>query len=229
MKFTDFEEIMSVPRMKRYVDACNGDTRKAMTLYRLNLHLSQDMFTVISCFEVALRNAIDRILSSRLGAEWLKDAQMPGGIFDNASCNRTCRIIRYAYNKETYQHTYTHEALLSDMEFGVWKYMFAPNEFRATGRNLLRVFPNKPRSSAEMQYNHSFMFNELDKINKIRNRIAHHEPICFGLDVPQIDTSYVINQYQRLQTMFAWMGIDARALLYGLDHVQSICSSINKL
>ncbi len=186
---------MSVPRMKRYVDACNGDTRKAMTLYRLNLHLSQDMFTVISCFEVALRNAIDRILSS----------------------------------KETYQHTYTHEALLSDMEFGVWKYMFAPNEYRATGRNLLRVFPNKPRSSAEMQYNHSFIFNELDKINRIRTRIAHHEPICFGLDVPLIDTSYVINQYQRLQTMFAWMGIDARALLYGLDHVQSICNSINRL
>lgn len=45
--------------MKRYLDATNGDTSQAMTLYRDNLHLSQEVFTVVSCFEIALRNAID--------------------------------------------------------------------------------------------------------------------------------------------------------------------------
>jgi len=48
MKFLDFERIMSQKRMKRYVTACNGDTRKAMTLYRYNLQISQEMFTIIS-------------------------------------------------------------------------------------------------------------------------------------------------------------------------------------
>lgn len=33
-----------------------------MTLYRLNLRLSQEMFTIVSCLEVALRNAIDSII-----------------------------------------------------------------------------------------------------------------------------------------------------------------------
>ena len=51
MKFKDFEHILSYSRIQRYVDACNGDTRKAMTLYRLNLHLSQEMFTIVSCFD----------------------------------------------------------------------------------------------------------------------------------------------------------------------------------
>lgn len=229
MKFKDFEEIMSQSRMKRYVDACNGDTRKAMTLYRLNLHLSQDMFTVISCFEVALRNAIDKKLSSSLGADWLRDSQMSGGIFDNVSCCRTRNIIRYAYNQRNHLGTYTSDGLLSDMDFGVWKYMFAPNEYRATGRVLLRIFPNKPRSSAAMQYNNSYMFNELDGVNKIRNRIAHHEPICFMLEQSEINTSYVLNQYLRVQNLFSWMGIDARALLYGLDHVQAVCDNINRI
>ena len=41
MKYTDFEDIMSAERMGKYLDACNGDTNKAMTLYRNNLHLSQ--------------------------------------------------------------------------------------------------------------------------------------------------------------------------------------------
>ena len=59
MRFQDFEKVMSRHRMNRYLMACNGRSKKAMTLYRLNLRLSQEMFTIISCFEVALRNAID--------------------------------------------------------------------------------------------------------------------------------------------------------------------------
>ena len=43
--------------MQRYKDAANGDTRKAMALYRYNLRLLQEMFTIVSCFEVTLRNA----------------------------------------------------------------------------------------------------------------------------------------------------------------------------
>ncbi len=43
--------------MQRYKDAAKGDTRKAMALYRYNLRLSQEMFTIVNCFEVALRNA----------------------------------------------------------------------------------------------------------------------------------------------------------------------------
>ncbi|MCQ2128255.1 MAG: Abi family protein [Bacteroidaceae bacterium] len=229
MKFKDFEHILSYSRIQRYVDACNGDTRKAMTLYRLNLHLSQEMFTIVSCFEVALRNAIDKNMIINFGNEWLKDAQLADGIFDNKKCYKTKNIIRYAYNKAVKQKSYSHEGLLSDMDFGVWKYMFAPNEYSAIGRTLLKIFPNKPTSSATMQYNNKYVFNELDKINKMRNRIAHHEPICFEQGVPVISTYNVFQQYQRIQTLFSWMNIDARALLYGLDHVQSVCNEINNL
>ena len=52
MKYADFEVLMSAPRMKRYEKACKSDTRKALTIYRHNLRLSQEMFTVLSCFEV---------------------------------------------------------------------------------------------------------------------------------------------------------------------------------
>ncbi len=58
--------------MQRYKDAANDDTRKA--LYRYNLRLSQEMFTIVSCFEVALRNAIDSLLVPSLGDNWLKDS-----------------------------------------------------------------------------------------------------------------------------------------------------------
>ena len=47
------------------------------------------------------------------------------------------------------------------------------------------------------------IFNELDKVNSLRNRIAHHEPICFRLHASEIDTSYIVNEYQKIQTLFS--------------------------
>ena len=60
MTYKEIEDVFSEKRMQKYVQSCGGDTRRAMTLYRYNLKLSQEMFTLISCFEVALRNRIDR-------------------------------------------------------------------------------------------------------------------------------------------------------------------------
>jgi len=80
-----------------------------------------------------------------------------------------------------------------------------------------------------MQYNNVYLFNELDGINTIRNRIAHHEPICFAMGADVISTSYVLQQYTRLQTLFSWMGVDSHSMLYGLDHIQSVCNKITHL
>ena len=138
-------------------------------------------------------------------------------------------LVEKACNRLDRQGIYSHSKLIAEMEFGVWKYMYSSLQYRATGQCLLRAFPNKPRSSAAVQYNNAYIFNELDKVNSLRNRIAHHEPICFRLHASEIDTSYIVNEYQKIQTLFSWMGIDSRAMLYGLDHVQSVCAKINSL
>ncbi len=220
---------MSSSRMERYLTACGGDTRKAMTLYRYNLQISQEMFTIVSCFEVALRNAIDRQLTSNLGAEWLKESIMPFGIFSQPILKKTHDIIQTAHRRLIHDGSYTHNKLLAEMEFGIWKYMFSPIQYRVTGRNLLKIFPNKPKSSREYQYNQTFIFNELDKVNSLRNRIAHHETICFATNTAEIDTSYIVNIYAKIKTLFSWMEIDSNSLLYGLDHINRMCAQINQL
>ena len=226
MKYKDFEGIMSAERMSRYLEATKGDTRKAMTLYRNNLHVSQEMFTVVSCFEIALRNAIDAQMIVKFGDNWLRDAILPGGIFDSQKMMVSQQQISRAYYSLLHDGLYKHSKLLSSLTLGTWKYMFANVQYRATGQCLLKVFPNKPRSTPEFQYNNSYIFNELDKVNTLRNRIAHHEPICFTHTSQGIDTSYIINEYQKIQTLFAWMGVDSKALLYGLDHVLDVCNNM---
>ncbi|GHT38212.1 hypothetical protein AGMMS49965_00870 [Bacteroidia bacterium] len=138
MKYSDFEYIMSATRMNRYLLASNNNSKKAMTLYRKNLHLSQELFTVISCFEVAFRNAIN-------------------------------------------------------------------------------------------MYNHTFVFNQLEKTNNLRNRIAHHEPICFLPNQSVIDTTYARQHYNLILQLFQWMNIDELSLLYGLDHITTVCNEIDAL
>jgi len=227
MEYSDFEAIMSVPRMSRYSQACGGNTRKAMTLYRLNLKLSQELFTIISCFEVALRNKLNSHLSRNLGVHWLRTGAANGGFFDNRHCHLTATNINNAINN--LGTSYTEHKIVAELGFGFWRYMFAANQFRATGRTLLQILPNKPRSTRQIQYNNIFIFNELASINKIRNRIAHHEPICFRLGSPTIDTTYSLDRYTRIKTMLLWMDINSSDLLYGLDHITKICGRIDAL
>ncbi len=226
MRYSEFSRVMTNARMNRYLLACNGNSRKAMTLYRKNLLLTQELFTVISCFEVALRNAIDTTVSQSLGNDWLKNATAIGGAFDTPKCRLTRDNINDAINK---LHVYNHYKLVAELGFGFWRFMFAQNQFNATGRILLKVFPSKPKSTPAIQYNNIYIFNQLAKLNDIRNRMAHHEPICFLPGQPIKDTIYPRQHYNLILQLFQWMQIDEAALLYGLDHINTICNEIDNL
>lgn len=226
MKYNDFENIMTSARMGRYLTACGGNTRKAMTLYRKNLQLTQELFTVISCFEVALRNAIDKKCINHFGADWLQDAVALGGVFDTPGCQTTKNSIIDALGKLPH---YSHHKLVAELGFGFWRYMFAQNQYNATGRILLQIFPSKPTSTPAIQYNNSYIFRQLADLNKIRNRMAHHEPICFIAGQPVKNTVYARQHYNLILQLFQWMQIDEAGLLYGLDHINQVCNEIDML
>ena len=116
MKYRDFENIMTSARLSRYLAACNGDSRKAMTLYRKNLQLSQELFTVISCFEIALRNAIDKHYTLTFGNNWLQNAAAVGGIFDSNNCRYTQQGIVDGIRK--LNRSYSHFKLVAELGFG---------------------------------------------------------------------------------------------------------------
>ena len=226
MRYSDFASVMTNARMNRYLLACGGNSRKAMTLYRKNLQLSQELFTVISCFEVALRNAIDTTVTTAFGNDWLRDGAVAGGIFDTQRCRLTRDNINDAVGK---LHVYSHYKLVAELGFGFWRFMFAQNQFNATGRLLLRVFPSKPISTTTIQYNNIYIFNQLAQLNNIRNRMAHHEPICFVAGQPIKDTTYARQHYNLILQLFQWMQIDEAALLYGLDHINTVFNEIDSL
>lgn len=229
MKYKDFENVISADRMRRYVKACGGNAQKGLTLYRYNLVVSSEMLKIISYFEVSLRNRIDRTLEPSFGNDWLRDSCLPGGIFDTPRTLGTQMIIDKAYKSLNDNGEYTPSKLMAKMEFGVWKYMFSSPQYLATGQKLLSVFSAKPRSTSSLNIDNKYIFNELDSINKIRNRIAHHEPICFVTGLPVKSVMYVQSEYKRIMKLFKWMDIDGPGLLYGINHIDAACQKILNL
>jgi hypothetical protein len=227
MRYPEFENILSEARINRYLSACNGNTKKAMTLYRQNLRVSQELFTMIGCFEVALRNAIDVHCGMLYGNNWLREGVSQDGIFSRDSCRITAACIKEAIRKIGDQCTHT--KLVAEFGFGFWRYFFAGNNYNATGRCLLNVFPARPSSTKFNQFNHRFIFNQLATINNLRNRIAHHEPICFEPGYPIKSSAYSRQQYELIAKLFSWMCIDKSSFLYGLDHILDICNKIDAL
>lgn len=221
MRYADFENIMSYARMSRYLQACDNNSRKAMTLYRKNLRLSQELFTIISCFEIALRNKIDQHYQRNYGPHWLQDAASTGGFFDNRKCRITAKTIRDEI--VNLKHLYSHPELVAALGFGFWRYLFSSHQYRAGGQSLLQIFSSRPAGSRQQQYNASFVFHQLMQINDIRNRVAHHEPVCFIPRQAIKDTTYAGQHHGLILQLFQWMSINEAALLYGLDHIVAVC------
>ncbi len=45
----------------------------------------------------------------------------------------------------------------------------------------------------------------------------------------EIDSSYIRRHYAQILQFFQWMDIDEKALLYGVDHIESIADTIDTL
>jgi hypothetical protein len=196
-----------------------------MSLYRFNLVLSQNIFSVLSCFEVSLRNRMNDCYCTYHGADWLNASVAPRGMFTIPGCIGTRKVIDKAIRR--FSSTYTHNQLLASLDFGFWRYLFAGPQYHAGGGKLLQSFPAKPLSTPSMHINNAYIFNQLQPINDFRNRLAHHEPICFGTGLSIIDSTKIRAIHTQTLQLISWMGYHPQRLLRGIDRVQTLCNTLD--
>ena len=67
------ERWLSAERLAPYLADCNGNVDRALELYEWNVRLGQVLIRDISHFEVALRNAYDRVMNEAWEGCWLLD------------------------------------------------------------------------------------------------------------------------------------------------------------
>lgn len=177
------DEWLGAARFARYVDACSGDRARALQLYEWNVQAGQALMHDIAHFEVALRNAYDAAISARWPSRthWLLDAESPAvvpiwrtktvkGMKRGADVNTLNRravdsaIARCGFEKAT------SGKVIAEMTLGFWRQL-TTNAMEKTVwvPYLHRAFPKGTQRSE--------VDRVIERVNVLRNRIAHHEPI----------------------------------------------------
>lgn len=101
--------------------------------------------------------------------------------------------------------------------------MFSGIQFKVFGNTLLQIFPNRPKG-----INQKNIYQKLTDINNLRNRIAHHEPICFDVNnKPSI--LYSQRHFQDILELLEWLGYPSKQILSGLESPKKDWEKIQKI
>jgi hypothetical protein len=218
MKYDKYEQALSKPRLEKYKIACRGDKNKALVLYCYNIKLCQKFYGILSVLEVVLRNAIDKHNRTCLSdSDWLM-TQATNGFLVNYQDS-----IFKERGKLVNNGNYTHDNLIASLSFGIWTFMFSRNCYKNSGKTLLQIFPNKTHGLNQRE-----IYDDLDKIRLFRNRIAHHESLCFSRS-GEIYTDYIQQVYDLIIRYIEFMGYRTDELFYGVETPISIIAKIKKL
>lgn len=166
-------EWLSDPRLVPYLRA-DGDP---LALYAWNSRLSAVMFELVGWFEVCWRNTVDRAITthrSPTAPHWVFDPQFP---LQPASRQRLRQAIAAAQRGESAPPP--PGKVIAELSLGFWR--FTTRGYRQTiwpylGRTAFPAAPGRPHQR--------HIDRRLVPIIRLRNRIAHHEPI-FALPVRQ--------------------------------------------
>ena len=209
MKYLDYEKAFSPARLNKYLKACGGDSAAALTLYRHNVKLCQKYYGVLNIFEVVLRNAInDHYKVHFSDPDWIRHQIVPGGMLENYP-------QRLAVEKEIANLDKagkdTNDRVVSSVTLGFWTHLFSRRPFALGGQSLLRIFPARANGLGQRS-----IYNELQDIKSFRNRIAHHEAICFD-NTGAKNTQPAKDNYALVIKYVRFLGYPEAHLYYGLD------------
>ena len=219
MKYVDLVSLLSEARMSKYNRVTHGDKVRTVQLYHHNLKLSQRLFGVIGMFEVALRNAIyNHYCNSFNDTEWITEQAAPGKLLEHEA-DEVLRVKNDFIRKDVYSA----DKMVASFSFGFWTYLFTRRNYKVGGKTLLQIFPNRCKGLKQTD-----VYNDLTQIREFRNRIAHHEPICFDAN-HLLSTTYAYRLYTLIRTYLEYMGYDADKVLKIVEKPDGVLRDIERL
>lgn len=165
--------VLSAPRFATYLKARDNDRTKALDLYHWNLQISAAFYIPLHVLEVATRNAIVEAIELVHGGAW----PWTHGFIRSLPAPQ-----RPAYNPQRdllhcAAELQTAGKVVAELKFAFWESMLTKrHQGRLWDRNFFTVFPDAPQGTSSDQCR-SELRSDIEKIRKLRNRIAHYEPV----------------------------------------------------
>jgi len=199
---------MSPDRIAPYEQAVNGDLAAAFTLYEWNMSVSAALFETLGPVEVLLRNAIhDQLVvwhvRRGLSDQWYDHAGLDAqGRKDVARAKD--RATRSGRDPEI------PGKVIAELTLGFWRYLLAKRYQATLWPAMLNAFPNHhdgPRISRLAVH------DDVQRLQVLRNRIAHHEPV-YRRDLQQ--------DFDGMLALASWISPDAATWVRDLSRVPAI-------
>jgi hypothetical protein len=160
---SEIERTLSSDRLRDYQANVGGNSELAIRLYDQNTLLSESLYGVLQGLEVAFRNKVHTRLASDYGrAEWYDSLKLEP---EQAGMLRKAKQILAKEGKPL-----DAGRVVAEISFGFWTGLTGPKYDVLWRNHLVKIFPRRPVQRAHVQ-------TRLNSIRKLRNRVAHHEPI----------------------------------------------------
>jgi hypothetical protein len=167
----DLERTLTRVRIARYITATGGDLAEALQLYEKNIALSEALFGFLHGLEIAVRNSLHHVLSADIGTQdWYKNnlplpfPTVPRLVFTIPMQKMIDKARRNVGSPAPVGK------LIAELTFGFWPFLISGQFHNLWSASSHQAFPHArvPRSHVHTR---------LETIQRLRNRIAHHEPI----------------------------------------------------
>jgi hypothetical protein len=180
---TALELAISAERLQPYIVRAGGSKVKAIYVYERNTAISEALYGITQAMEIALRNSIHRTMTAAHGPMWFDQV----GLLDEPQVER----VKEAKAELREKRTISSGGLVAQLSLGFWTSLLAARCERSLWvPHLHKAFPNavilkrdKEGVESRITLSRSQVFDQLESVRKLRNRIAHHEPIL-KMDLP---------------------------------------------
>ncbi|ANP74830.1 hypothetical protein [Cryobacterium arcticum] len=177
------------PRMAPYVRACAGTLVEPIDLYRWAGAVALAVFDDLASLEVAMRSAMGRELAAVHGLAWYQRVDL---LDDD-----TLKLIEGAWKvgrlgKLTASPDVIHGKLVATLMFGFWVKVLGRGGFNTgSGTRERRIYDTLLWKSALRSafpnagdLDRALVETAARQVQALRNRIAHHEHIVWGVPLP---------------------------------------------
>lgn len=228
MNYSHFKKHFANDRIYRYEQATGNNPSKTIALYKANIAISQSFIPLISILEVALRNNIDEALGKEFNDnQWIR-TQKKG--FMNAPFLRwtdpnTGKLVDDRYHLKKVEAAekdiigngliITTGRIVSMQTFGFWTRLFNKKIYKSIKGSPINAFPNRP-----LTCDRQVIANSLFQIRNFRNRISHHEPICFN-SLGEKDFTEIRRIHKLIKTVLKWIDPKLCPFMNEIDKVNT--------
>jgi hypothetical protein len=210
------DRVISQERLSRYLAATRGDIHSALHLYEHNIAVSESLFGFLHGLEVAVRNSIHHTLSHDLGmSTWFEgDVALPWSTGETLSLT-SVMIDMVTDAKAKLSPAASPGKIVAELTFGFWPTILTKRFHNVLWLSSLHnAFPQAtvPRSMIHLR---------LEVIRRLRNRIAHHEPILTSRNM--VYTGFKDHPYIALPSLLEcveWVSEDAALWLRSQSRYQ---------